>query len=340
MTDAPSPAPPRAGRRLLRAAREKQGLHIAALAAAIKVSPRKLDALENDRWHELPDATFVRALAQTVCRTLKIDPARCWPCCPSPPVAAGTGEQRLNTPFRDRPGRDPAAWRPAASGPWWPGLLLLLAAVAWCTWCPASLWSPPCRCPGVAAPRRLMPPSGAGGQCRHLAQPAPIPCPMVAAIGPTGWPPSLGAVQPDRQRPMCRRPRPLRQLLAALHLPSVRAGDGALRHTPRRPASPPAARHAAGLLQLRCRRPGWTCVTPAWQTCCCPAWCPPGEAVGLDARVAGAAENRQRRRARSCSFRGQPVDLTGRARDNVARLELHDAAVHTRRPCAPDRGPP
>ena len=49
---------------LLRAAREKQGLHIAALAASIKVTPRKLDALEHDRWDELPDATFTRALAQ------------------------------------------------------------------------------------------------------------------------------------------------------------------------------------------------------------------------------------------------------------------------------------
>ncbi|MBC7941653.1 MAG: helix-turn-helix domain-containing protein, partial [Chitinophagaceae bacterium] len=58
---------------LLRSARERQGLHIAALAAAIKVAPRKLDALENNRWHELPDATFTRALAQTVCRSLKID---------------------------------------------------------------------------------------------------------------------------------------------------------------------------------------------------------------------------------------------------------------------------
>ena len=38
-------AAPSAGA-LLKAAREKQGLHIAALAAAIKVSPRKLEALE------------------------------------------------------------------------------------------------------------------------------------------------------------------------------------------------------------------------------------------------------------------------------------------------------
>jgi cytoskeleton protein RodZ len=79
MTDT-QPGSPSAGA-LLRAAREKQGLHIAALAAAIKVAPRKLDALENDRWQDLPDATFTRALAQTVCRTLKIDARPFWPCC-------------------------------------------------------------------------------------------------------------------------------------------------------------------------------------------------------------------------------------------------------------------
>ena len=60
-----APDKPSAGA-LLKAARERQGLHIAALAAAIKVTPRKLDALENDRWGELPDATFTRALAQSV----------------------------------------------------------------------------------------------------------------------------------------------------------------------------------------------------------------------------------------------------------------------------------
>ncbi len=62
-------ASPTAGR-LLREAREKQGLHIAALAAAIKVAPRKLELLEADRFDELPDATFTSALAQTVCRAL------------------------------------------------------------------------------------------------------------------------------------------------------------------------------------------------------------------------------------------------------------------------------
>jgi cytoskeleton protein RodZ len=60
---------------LLRQARESAGLHIAALAAALKVPVRKLEALEAGRYHELPDLTFARALAYSVCRHLKVDPA-------------------------------------------------------------------------------------------------------------------------------------------------------------------------------------------------------------------------------------------------------------------------
>jgi len=55
---------------MMRAARERRGMHIAVLAAAIKVPQRKLEALEADRYEELPDITFARALAQAVCRAL------------------------------------------------------------------------------------------------------------------------------------------------------------------------------------------------------------------------------------------------------------------------------
>ena len=41
---------------------------------SLKVPVRKLEALEDDRYDLLPDAVFVRALASSVCRTLKIDP--------------------------------------------------------------------------------------------------------------------------------------------------------------------------------------------------------------------------------------------------------------------------
>ncbi len=91
---------------LLRQARQAQGLHIAALAAAMKVTQRKLEALEADRYNELPDATFTRALAQAVCRTLKVDAGPVLALLPPPnghrleQVAEG-----LNTPFRERPGR-------------------------------------------------------------------------------------------------------------------------------------------------------------------------------------------------------------------------------------------
>lgn len=117
---------------LLRAARERQGLHIAALAASIKVTPRKLEALEADRYDELPDLAFTRALAQSVCRALKIEAEPVLALLPRP---AGVGRLEqvasgLKTPFREGSGRDadgeglllsrPAVWAP---------LLVLLAAL-------------------------------------------------------------------------------------------------------------------------------------------------------------------------------------------------------------------
>lgn len=59
---------------LMRLAREASGLHIAALAVSLKVPVKRLEALEADRFDLLPDAVFTRALAGSVCRTLKLDP--------------------------------------------------------------------------------------------------------------------------------------------------------------------------------------------------------------------------------------------------------------------------
>jgi cytoskeleton protein RodZ len=60
---------------MLREAREAHGLHIDMVAAALKVSPQKLAALEADDIDALPDPVFARALAASVCRALRIDPA-------------------------------------------------------------------------------------------------------------------------------------------------------------------------------------------------------------------------------------------------------------------------
>ena len=62
------------GGAMLRQAREAAGLHIGALAVSLRVPVKKIEALEADRFDQLPDMVFVRALAGSVCRALNIDP--------------------------------------------------------------------------------------------------------------------------------------------------------------------------------------------------------------------------------------------------------------------------
>lgn len=69
-----APTGPNAGA-MLRAAREQAGVHIASLAVALKVPVARLEALEAERFDLLPDPPFVRALAGSICRALKIDSA-------------------------------------------------------------------------------------------------------------------------------------------------------------------------------------------------------------------------------------------------------------------------
>jgi cytoskeleton protein RodZ len=98
-TDSSMVTPPTAGA-LLRKARESAGLHVAALAVSMKVPVKKLEALEADRLDLLPDAVFVRALASSVCRTLKIDPVPVLDLLPQTLTPRlGVLERGINTPF-------------------------------------------------------------------------------------------------------------------------------------------------------------------------------------------------------------------------------------------------
>lgn len=85
---------------LLRRAREAAGLHVAALAVSMKVPVKKLELLEADRLDLLPDAVFVRALASSVCRALKIDAAPVLKLLPQTSAPRlDTEERGINTPF-------------------------------------------------------------------------------------------------------------------------------------------------------------------------------------------------------------------------------------------------
>ena len=91
---------------LLRAAREAAGVHIATLAGTLKVPLDKLQALENGDLAALPDMVFARALASSVCRSLKIDPAPVLALLPrvAPGSLAGQTEG-INTPVKNLAGK-------------------------------------------------------------------------------------------------------------------------------------------------------------------------------------------------------------------------------------------
>jgi cytoskeleton protein RodZ len=151
------PAPtPTTGR--LRQAREAAGLHIAVLATLLKVPVKKLEALEQGRYHELPDLTFARALASSACRHLKIDPAPVLAELPGMQLAALTQMAIDDKPaYRvvDRGGLSTwslPAW--LAKPPVWMagGLLVLAAVVYWWPQVPAPLAEQPVAVLAPSAP--------------------------------------------------------------------------------------------------------------------------------------------------------------------------------------------
>jgi cytoskeleton protein RodZ len=290
---------------LLRAAREKQGLHIAALAAAIKVAPRKLDALENDRWDELPDATFTRALAQTVCRTLKIDARPVLDLLP--PVASASLEVSgggLNAPFRDRPGREEPGLAGAAIRPMIAAASLLMVAAVVVYFLPEGLWSRTAA-PAVAASGTAIAASAASAAAVSTATAEPASAAGAASVATlagesvfpppsTGTPPIVPAVEPV--------PPPAAVVAPAASAQTVTAAS-------------------AGPVQLRATQASWVEARDARGQLLLSRVLQPGEALGLEGSlpirltIGNAA-------ATQLGFRGQPVDLASSTRDNVARIEL------------------
>lgn len=99
---------------MLRQARESAGVHIAALAVALKVPVHKLEALEAGYFDVFPDVVFVRALASSMCRTLKVDPAPVLALLPQNRPPALSAHRGINASFK--PGSGQSASSSGASG--------------------------------------------------------------------------------------------------------------------------------------------------------------------------------------------------------------------------------
>jgi cytoskeleton protein RodZ len=275
---------------MLRSAREKRGLHIAALAASIKVPQRKLEALESDRYEELLDLTFTRALAQTICRTLKIDAQPVLDRLPQVPGAAPKLQHvsnGLNAPFRERPGRDePADWSWLGRPVFW-GTLLVLIAAGVLAFAPSRfldrLKSSLTTAPGASSPAvSVLPPAGGASSVVEVLPASPV-------VG--GAATSLGAP-------------------AAVDTPAVAAAANA------------AVPAGAGLLGVKATGDTWIEVQDARGQTLLSRKVGAGESLGLNGDVPlrvtiGNASNTQ------LTFRGQLVDLRANTEGNVARLQLN-----------------
>lgn len=293
---------------LLRAARQQQGLHIAALAASIKVTPAKLEALESGRLHELPDATFTRALALTVCRVLKTDAAPVLALLPgAPPGSLERVDSGLNTPFRERTGRgDPAAWLPWRHPALWLAGVLLVAAAAF-----VLVPSQPGPLPALALPdganAPVLPPSGAGDPV-PIANPAVLPAPLPAPVPPDAASAVVGS------SPAAVPPLPA-GAASGLVAAAAMAGTAATAAA----AASQAAADAA--LVLRAVQPTWVQAVDGSGQTLMARLVPAGETVALTPALPvrlriGNAQGTE------LLFRGQPVNLSTAARDNIANITL------------------
>lgn len=277
----------------LKNARQQRGLHIAALAVMLKVPQAKLEALEADRYDELPDATFARALATAMCRALKVDAA------PVLALLPRTGQDfdvppSLNQPFRERgSGAGDGAvlallTRPVVWGP-----VLLLAAAAAVYWIPAG-WLPE----------------------RDMATPAPM---VSGTVGPASTP----AVEfvPAPTAPPASQPAAVAGAAVA-PAPAPVASPVQAAATPAVAAASMPALPAGQALRVTATADSWIEIVDANGQTLLSRVLKQGEqqefggAPPYKIRIGNVSGTR-------LEWRGAAVDLAARASNNVARLELN-----------------
>ena len=295
---------------LLRDAREAAGLHIAALAVALKVPVAKLEALEADNFSALPDMVFVRALASSVCRTLKIDPQAVLALLPQgegPRLSAG--DVGLNAPVKGFAGRSSAApFKGAGSRSfvWAVGLLLIGAALM--MFLPRGLdadLSALLKQPETTT--KIPMPTGNVAQEISVAvgaeQRVPSAAPAPAAAPAAGVGVELPAGESIKPAGIASHP---------IVLPSVEASA---------PSSAPAADAPSGVLAFKARSESWIQVRDAAGALVLQRNLAPNELVSVSgvlplAVVIGRAD------ATEVFVRGKPYDIGPVSRENVARFEV------------------
>ena len=283
---------------MLRQAREDGGLHIAALAVALKVSVKKLEALEADRLDLLPDAVFVRAMASSVCRALKIDPAPVLAQLPQTAVPRlevdGCG---LNTPFQTPGDVSRVSILDQLSRP------VVLAALALLVGALVLIFFPSMDndVPAATASEVLVPSSVAEPETPPIQAMVPAP-----AVEPA----------PARQQPLSTatpaKPAPV---VAATVLPPAGASSSAMNA----PVKPKVS--TTGIIVFTTRGESWVEVTDARGAIQISRMIGVGDVVGVSGAlplsvVVGRAD------VTDVQVRGKPFSLDAVSKGNVAHFEV------------------
>ena len=296
---------------MLHSAREAAGLHVGALAVALKVPVRKLEAMEEDRWDELPDAVFVRALASSICRTLKIDPQPVLDRLPQNPgprlIHVRDG---LNTTFRS-PGDGAApTWLDQLTKPVALAVLaLLLGALALVLWPSMQQDGSPAATTSSWLSISKWSQSAASAAAR--AEPAAVPESVTDVVQPVA---AAGAAPSPLPSAAASASGRVTAVPAVLVPASAAAVD-------RAPVADDPAALANGIIVFRTRNPSWVEVTDAKGVVAVRRMLGAGDAAGASGAlplqvVVGRVD------ATDVQVRGKPFDLRPVSRDNVARFEV------------------
>ncbi len=306
----PAGAPEQTAGAMLRAGREAAGLHVAALAVAMKVPVAKLDALENDRYDLLPDAVFARALAASVCRTLKIDAAPVLARLPQtakPRLVQDT--DGLNAPFRSPRDAIGSHWKDQLTRPvaLTVGALLVGAVVV------------------LLLPRQPVDDSVVAARS---STPAPEAAPQAAVAGSDAAPAAAAATAPPEVMTASvamplppAAATPVAAATAASAAVAAPAAPAAATASAPATATATATAVAGGVIVFRASAQSWIEVRDAAGAVPLRKLLAAGETVGasgampLQVTVGNAG-------ATAVQVRGKPFDLGAITRDNVARFEV------------------
>lgn len=297
---------------LLRRAREAAGLHVATLAVSLKVPVRKLEALEEDRYDQLSDAVFIRALASSVCRTLKIDPQ---PVLERLPQSAKPrlvqDREGINAPFR-APGDGPKpGWVEVLLRPTTLAVAALLVGALVIALLPSVVRKD--EGTGAAKVEPVMPAGTPSTVVTATVEPLPAPQPATQAPAAAAAQVQPAAAPPARAASAA--PAPVAAVTPPVSTPAPAPASVSA------PAEPAAALPATGIVVFRAKGPSWVQVVDAKGNAVLRRLLEPGETAGASGALplsvtVGSVQTTE------VLVRGKPFDPTPMARDNVARFEV------------------